>query len=152
MDFILEKRETKASRKILNTIIAFFIILIWVNTMDGFLNYLDTCQITIYKEPSLYKTFFLTCIIAPFWEEFVFRVAPITIARNIGKEYIIPTILISSFIFGFLHPQSAHPILFQGVMGFVFSLLYIKNNYNYWSVFVLHFMWNFYILLFYFIL
>lgn len=146
---LLENRETKFSKKVRNILISFVLIFIWVQVMYNLIEKIKDLQIFIYEPPSIWYKFFTACILAPLWEELVFRVAPITIAKNAGKQYILPTIIISSCIFGMGHPDSPHPILFQGVMGFIFSLLYIKNNYSYWSVVTLHFMWNFYIFLFY---
>lgn len=86
--------------------------------------------------------FFFACISAPLWEELAFRYAPITIAKNFGEQYLLPVIVISSVLFGWGHGQGPISLMIQGVAGFLFSLLYIKNNYSYVSTVISHFLWN----------
>lgn len=145
MKYILENRETKLVGKIRNIIIAFILLFVWINVVYHLLDKIKTSPTFIFLSPSIWYNAFTCCILAPLWEELVYRYGPITIARNAGKQYILPTIVIVSAIFGMQHYDSPHPILFQGVMGFIFSLLYIKNNYSYWSSVTLHCMWNSYV-------
>lgn len=149
MKYILENRETKLAGKVRNIIIAFILLFVWINIMYHLLQKVRNPELFSFTSPSIWYNLLTCCILAPLWEELVFRVAPISIAKSAGKQYIFPTIIISSFIFGSLHLNSPHPILFQGVMGFVFSLVYIKNNYSYWSAVVLHSMWNSYVFMSY---
>lgn len=86
--------------------------------------------------------FFITCIVAPIWEELAYRYGPISIAKHFGKELVMPVIVISSATFGWGHGQGAESILRQGVMGFIFSWVYIKNGYSVWSSIILHMSWN----------
>ncbi|MHB9019654.1 MAG: CPBP family intramembrane glutamic endopeptidase [Minisyncoccota bacterium] len=57
-----------------------------------------------------------------------------------GTGFILPTILLSSVIFGQAHGSTIN-IMVQGVGGIVFSWLMIKGGY--WSSVIAHSMWNF---------
>lgn len=86
--------------------------------------------------------YFGALVLAPLIEEIVFRVAPIGLVKD-KPDLILPTIILSSALFGWLHNGAmSWPI--QGVLGFMLSLVYLKNNYSYWSVVFLHFLWNLY--------
>jgi len=82
----------------------------------------------------------MACVMAPLWEELFFRAAPLQLIRSsqINPFYVI---VITSVIFGLSH-GSVYNIFFQGVYGVVFSYLYIRNNYDYWSSVILHSLWN----------
>lgn len=83
-----------------------------------------------------------SCIIAPIWETLVFIWAPLALVKD-KKHLWLPVVIISSFIFGMGHKFSPHPILVQGVFGVIFSAVYIKNGFSYWSAVILHGLWNF---------
>lgn len=83
-----------------------------------------------------------TCILAPLWEELAFRWFPIKVARLLGKDYIIPVMVLSTIIFGWGHGRGIYSLLFQGVVGMIFCITYIKNNYSYWSAVALHSAYN----------
>jgi|SRR5690606_37319882 len=121
--------------KIKNILLGFFLFSWWIWVIDGFLKYLLTAQMYPKAE------FFFSCVLAPLWEEVVFRVIPIHLAYKLGEDAVLPIIIFTSIIFGLGHGGPAN-ILIQGVFGFILSLLYIKNNYSYWSVVLLHSMWN----------
>jgi len=90
--------------------------------------------------------FFFSCIFAPLWEELAFRHAPLLIAKRFskpGRDVTWPIIIISSVIFGWGHGSGPISLLIQGVGGLLFSWVYLKNNYSYWSSTFLHFLWNF---------
>lgn len=93
--------------------------------------------------------FFLACIMAPLWEECVFRYSVIKFGQTLdqlkviwGASTLLPLILTSSIIFGILH-GSVINILIQGFLGAAFCWLYLKNNNSYWSVVAAHAIWNF---------
>lgn len=152
MEWIIDKVDTSIEKKSLNVILTGIFICIWMLFITSIItNY----SIFDFKRPSyervdLLGKFFKICILAPLIEELVFRYAPLTIAKNAGRKYILPTMIISSFIFGVLHPNSPSPLLMQGVAGFILSCIYLKNNNSYCSAVMVHFMWNFffYILMF----
>ncbi len=120
--------------KIINILIGFTVILVWCTLISHFIGYLSSSTIK--------SALFFTCVLAPLWEELAFRVIPITIANTLDTRLLVPVILLSSILFGWGHGQGSISLLLQGVMGVVFSILYIKNNYSYWSVVALHSMWN----------
>lgn len=91
---------------------------------------------------ALLGEFTLSCVITPLWETLVFIWAPLALVKD-KKHLWLPVVIISSFIFGMGHKFSPHPILVQGVFGVIFSMVYIKNGFSYWSAVILHGLWNF---------
>ena len=147
LKFILTP-ETTAFGKIRNIGFVFAVNLLWICFVVFFLNKLDPesllsafpGRLSIGDTPI--SLFFFACIAAPLWEEAAFRYAPITIAKSFGQQYLLPVIVISSVLFGWGHGDGPISLMIQGVAGFLFSLLYIKNNYSYVSTVVSHFLWN----------
>lgn len=86
--------------------------------------------------------FVFSCIIAPLTEEVLYRHAPLQIAKLLGEKAIMPTVLATSVMFGAAHGHGYYSLIFQGVMGLVFSWVYIKNGFHYWSSVTIHFLWN----------
>lgn len=91
-------------------------------------------------------TLFLACVLAPLWEEAVFRYVAITLGQALDyllqKAWLLlPAVCLSSIIFGRAHGSSLN-ILFQGVGGFGLCWLYLKNKNSYWSVVSAHALWN----------
>jgi len=89
---------------------------------------------------------FLGCVLAPLWEEAVFRYVAIRLGQGLdqllGKAWmLLPVVCLSSIIFGRAHGNSLN-ILFQGVGGFGLCWLYLKNKNSYWSVVSAHAIWN----------
>lgn len=132
--------------KAFNVFAAFGINLLWIVFIEFFINLIygyPILQISFSApDPSPLFLFFSACIYSPLFEEMLFRYAPITIARSFGEKAILPTILISSTVFGLMHGYGMYSVLMQGVGGFIFSCLYIKNNYSYLSSVAAHFLWN----------
>ena len=93
-------------------------------------------------EPPFRYTIFIALIWAPFWEEMFNRHAYGLIIKQIGSKFLLPTMLISSFIFGWLHGNGQTSILKQGMMGMVFFYVYVKNGYSWRSSSILHSLWN----------
>lgn len=96
---------------------------------------------------SLLLIFFLACVLAPLWEESIFRYMAIRVSQSWdaiswGKSALLPMCFASSIIFGILH-GSVLNILFQGFTGLSLCWLYLKNNNSYWSVVIAHALWNF---------
>lgn len=136
--------------KIKNIATAFVFILIWVVTLQALLSLIVRIPSVIPNTSSVtLRALFFACIVAPLWEEATYRVAPIMIARTLSQQIVFPVVIISSALFGFGHGHGVHSLLFQGMMGFVFCVIYIKNNYCYLSAVTLHAMWNFFCLLFF---
>jgi hypothetical protein len=145
--------ETTFLGKLRNIGLAFTICLFWVAFIEWFITTIYHIgspygsQLVPFEPPSKLHEFFFACIVAPLWEELAFRHAPLQIGKRLsttfGTEVVIPMVYISSAIFGWAHGQGAVSILIQGVMGFIFALVYLKNGYSYKSSVLLHAMWNF---------
>lgn len=147
----LNRPSTKFKNKVINIIIAYVAILIYIFLMSKFINFLDpppampdfagtddTPPSTIFL---LFQVFFAV-IWAPLWEELAFRHAPALLAKALGEKFLLPIIIISCGLFGWGHGNGPESLLLQGVMGFVFFYVYIKNGYSYWSSVALHSLWN----------
>ena len=83
---------------------------------------------------------FFCCILAPLWEEGIFRYG---VFKFFPKVANLPKIVVSSIIFGLMHRSDliAHGLLIQGVMGMVFAIMYIR--YGYKGSVATHSLWNF---------
>lgn len=86
------------------------------------------------------SSFIAACILAPLWEEAIFRYFPREMARLKDRELLVPFFFVSCIIFGLLHGTPVN-ILVQGVAGAVFFLLYLRTN-LFWAM-LLHGSWNF---------
>jgi membrane protease YdiL (CAAX protease family) len=132
------------SLKIKNIIIGYFLCLIWIIFISYLYNILGHYEIIEESEQSdsFYYSIFLVCIWAPIWEEALYRYGPLTIAKNIDNQHVIPVAIIASCIFGWGHGESHEGVLVQGVLGLIFSIVYIKNNFCYFSSVLLHSLYN----------
>jgi membrane protease YdiL (CAAX protease family) len=152
----MRKKKNKISGPLFTVIVLFLINVIWVNIMLYFFNFLMTPsevikvfnsnlinQITEVELP-LKATFFITCILAPFWEELVFRVFPLSLATQLNEDVqrrtLIPIVFFTAIIFGLLH-GSVLNILIQGFGGLSLSYLYLKYKSYLWCV-ISHALWN----------
>lgn len=91
--------------------------------------------------------FFSFCVLAPIWEEALFRYAPIEFVRRTTtaekfKELQMPLVILISIVFGWMH-GSVQNIWIQGVSGLGLGWVYIKNDFSYKSSVILHSLWNF---------
>jgi len=92
---------------------------------------------------------FRCCVFAPLWEELAFRHAPILIAKEFGiRRFLLPVLIISSILFGYLHGGPEN-VLIQGIYGFIFACVYVKNDFSYRSSVIIHSMWNIFVTFFY---
>ena len=153
-----------------NIFTAFTIILIWTMAVMIFLSVvvkmnisevrsLLTAQMDIYARipkgmvMNAYMSFFLVCVLAPLWEEAVFRFGPFGVARALEiaatqktsgylprTMCLFPMMVLSSIIFGLIHGGVIN-IMFQGVGGFFMAWVMIKSGY--WSAVLTHSLWNF---------
>jgi membrane protease YdiL (CAAX protease family) len=147
--------ETKLFNKIANIALGFIFLMIWtwlvlkfykwLFTTEGYTLGIDLFDQFFVKPKFKHQfaiDFFFGCLIAPLIEEVLFRHLPLQIIKATGKDrLLIPTILFTSIVFGLMH-QGSISILIQGVAGFIMSVLYLRNNYSYWSSVCLHFLWN----------
>lgn len=129
----LGETSTGFYNKLKNILLAFFIYALYIFLYSKFMEFMWAEGVIGIVS---------TIVIAPVVEEIIFRAAPIGLVKD-KPALMFPTIILSSALFGYLHfgPVSW---LVQGIMGFILSLIYIKNNYSYWSVVALHALWNSY--------
>lgn len=127
------------------TLIAVFVILAWIIILQYTRPFLveDTIFGSAYTALGV---FVFTCLIAPMWEELIYRWLPLMLTRKIhrhtGHDYTIYAILLSSAVFGIGHNNGIYSILLQGVGGVILSYLFILNGYRYWYNVLAHALWN----------
>lgn len=139
------KKASTLYEKLLTILGSFSVIILWTAFIKLDLKYLVSYDFFGVSYTAL-GSFVFQCILAPLWEEGVYRYAPIQIARKLkkssGQDFTIPIIIISSALFGWGHGNGPVSLIIQGVMGVLLSYVYIKNNYSYWSSVLVHFLWN----------
>lgn len=128
-----------------NIATAFVIKITLSVAISALFSYLVADQIRV-EEPPIRLVFFMACVWAPFWEEIMYRWVPLTLAQRIDAKFDLnilwPVILLSSTIFGLDHGEGAVSLLYQGLGGIIYCLLYLKNNNSILSTMVLHSVWN----------
>lgn len=120
--------------------------LVWALLSTGILvslGYNDILRVPEERDvyPFWYAVFFV-CVWAPIWEEAAYRYGPLEIAKRTDKKYVIPVAVMVSCFFGWGHGDCPEGVLIQGVLGFIFSLVYIYTNYNYWCSVIVHSLYN----------
>lgn len=127
--------------RIKNIFLAFVFLFVWVGIASFIYSYVYGGSLA--QEIDFKSALLGGCMITPLWEELYYRFVPISIGKALGQAFILPAVVLSSISFGFAHgnPPLYH-LLVQGVMGVVFSWVYIKNRYSYWSSVLLHSLWN----------
>jgi len=153
-----------------NVFTAFVVTLIWTILMTLFLRVglgigLNEIRIMILAQMSIYTKipaaigsnplamFFFACVLAPLWEEAVFRYAPFKIARSLESvsscelfgylpktTCLFPAMVMSSIIFGLMHGGVVN-IMFQGFTGMFLAWVMVKSGYPY--AVLAHSLWNF---------
>lgn len=128
-------------------------IFLYAPSLGGNVSYL-------YMEAMTAIDFFFACVLAPLWEELMFRylpfalfIAPKLATAGLSEEQIannekfIKTflgllILSTSIIFGLLHGGPIN-ILFQGVGGIILWKIFLQSGkYRYWYAVGAHALWN----------
>ena len=93
---------------------------------------------------SVGASIFFGCVIAPLWEEPVFRGWPlVTCSRAFpgDRKILLYWVLLASAVFGVLHGGVVN-IIFQGIGGLCLSYLYLKNGNCIWSAMIMHSLYN----------
>ncbi len=127
--------------------IAFLFIALWVNFIAfglramGIMPPGGTSQVALTGAYAI--SFFFSNLWAPLWEELVFRLAPIELARALGEKTLLPIVIMSSYYFGFGHGHGPFSLLMQGAMGLTLCWVYLRNGY--WSAVLVHAMWNIFV-------
>ena len=142
MKTLFENPELTLMGRIKNILLGLFAIIIWVPVVSQLLSLLSGIPRMPFEIEFSLEYLFTACLIAPLTEEVIFRLLPLTFVQNQKKDIILTTVIASSVLFGWAHGHGYISILYQGVMGFVFACVYIKNGYNYWSSVILHSLWN----------
>lgn len=124
----------EAAKTIL-ALLSLFIIYVWITTWWTS----EVFDIVWLKDDPSMTSFIWGCIAAPFWEEAVYRMLPISVAKKLGQETIIPVVLASSVIFGLGHGYLG--LFLQGVIGLGLCYTYLKHGY--FSSVALHALYNF---------
>jgi membrane protease YdiL (CAAX protease family) len=136
----LEKSKS-LSEKIAIFISAYILCILWAFLFDFSIKIMGyPYEIEGGHYESYIHFVFYSFIFAPLWEELAFRYAPLEIAKKLGKDTILPMMILSSAIFGWGHYNNPESVLLQGMLGFIFSYVYLKNGLL-WSM-LLHSIYN----------
>ena len=138
---IKQSIQSKLANIIIATGLSIFIISVNIAIFTNLFPFYDT-KLAV-KDVGL-QQIIRGLIIAPLGEELIFRLVPISLLKNTeifkeGKWYIIAII---AAIFGYMH-GGYYNIYIQGIAGFAFGWVYIKNGMSYWSAVLTHFLYNF---------
>lgn len=155
MQQFLLNHDTGFLKRVRNIVIAYVICWFWVYYAATFQEWIFGTHIALkdlllqfpfkreYNHP-IAVDFYLSCFLAPLWEELVFRHLPLQFAKR-NTYLLLPIMLASAALFGWCHDK-APSLAIQGVSGFIFSVLYVRNGFHYWSSVFIHFLWNLVIL------
>lgn len=142
---LLEPQAFTLKDKIISIFIALALKFLLVFGMGGFLNQV------VFSDSIISPTVFILVILAPLYEELVYRVVPMKLVALFGKESLFPIVVLASVIFGLGHSYQytigSLSLLFQGIGSLIYFWLYIRNNYCYWSIVSLHAIWNLFTIL-----
>ena len=135
---MIEKVTNVLSAWGMGFLLAAISVAIFNNVVPGF-------YMHIFAEKMVSLSFLLyVCVVAPIGEEFVFRYIPLTLLRKTDlfedNKWIFVTIL--AIVFGYSHGGYFN-IFIQGIPGFFFGWVYIKNGMSYPSAVITHSLYNF---------
>lgn len=137
-----EKGAVIASAFLIDIFWTAFVLLFITKVLDlNVVGYITAMPFGLSNIGGGWTMFFLAVVLAPLWEEAVFRYFPLSIAKGVDKKYTWPIVVLSSIIFGLAH-GSVINILIQGVSGFLLAGVYIKNGFSYRSSVCYHALWN----------
>jgi membrane protease YdiL (CAAX protease family) len=105
---------------------------VWVNMFILFREFMNGYSIHI-------SNLFFMVIVAPIWEETLFRHIPITIGKKYFPKVLVEIIIGSSIIFGWIHGDVTN-IIVQGFIGLTLCFVYIKLGLRY--AILSHAIWN----------
>jgi len=89
---------------------------------------------------------FMTLIFAPFIEECIFRMLPLTFVLGLDKPKVrAVVIVICGIVFGWAHGSPMN-VFIQGFVGLMLGWLYVKNSSSQWASYIscviVHMMYN----------
>ena len=82
----------------------------------------------------------MDCVVSPVWETAAYIYAPLTIAKKLGDDYVVPVAVFSSFMFGWGHGEVVDGVLLQGVLGLIFSWVFLNAGFG--ASLVVHILYN----------
>ncbi len=165
----LSKPTLTTDGKIANVLLAFALNVVWLVFIWWIFvlltpRWIQPLGFAVPKYFPSAEMIFFGIIMAPLWEELAFRVAPYKVAKwfeslmwkvdlllykEKAKQYgtatftlMLQVMIMAIIMFGWGHGNGTVSLLIQGVGGLLLSIVYIKNNYSYWSSVALHAMWN----------
>lgn len=105
---------------------------VWVNMFILFREFMNGYSIHI-------SNLFFMVIVAPIWEETLFRHIPITIGKKYFPKVLVEIIIGSSIIFGWIHGDVTN-IVVQGFLGLTMCFVYLRLGLRY--AILSHAIWN----------
>lgn len=105
---------------------------VWVNMFILFREFMNGYSIHI-------SNLFFMAIVAPIWEETLFRHIPITIGKKYFPKVLVEIIIGSSIIFGWIHGDVTN-IVVQGFLGLTMCVVYLRLGLRY--AMLSHAIWN----------
>lgn len=105
---------------------------VWVNMFILFREFMNGYSIHI-------SNLFFMVIVAPIWEETLFRHIPITIGKKYFPKVLVEIIIGSSIIFGWIHGDVTN-IVVQGFLGLTMCVVYLRLGLRY--AMLSHAIWN----------
>lgn len=105
---------------------------VWVNMFILFREFMSGYSIHI-------SNLFFMVIVAPIWEETLFRHIPITIGKKYFPKVLVEIIIGSSIIFGWIHGDVTN-IVVQGFLGLTMCVVYLRLGLRY--AILSHAIWN----------
>lgn len=106
-------------------------------------------KVEFLAQQSILSSVFFGCVMAPLWEDAVFRGAVISRTQALfpgDNRQLIYAIIVSSVVFGILHGGVVN-VLIQGVGGLFLSYVYLKNGNCILSAMIMHSLYNLVIIL-----
>lgn len=130
-------------RKINILILGLTLSLLWVSIASSILSFLGYSEIEVseYTEEPFWYSAFFSCIWAPIWEELTYRWVPVQIAKREFPKLLLPLIVLSSALFGWGHGECQEGVFIQGVLGLIFTWVYLKTD-NILYCILLHCIYN----------
>jgi len=119
-----------------------------IDVIFVWLPYFPAAESAVAKSTGL--SLFMSLAFAPFVEEAVFRVLPLTVFGRDPEKRLAAIIVICGIFFGLAH---GHPlkVFIQGFLGMMLGFLYVRNKNSmltgYLSCVAVHFMYNYTVLM-----
>ena len=146
-EFFSLEEDKGVLQKFRNTFFVFGIYTVWAYLIYHLIDLVRPAQIQLFpfiQQPLPAEIFLKTCLLAPIWEELFFRFVPIKLCKKfkLDKSIVWTIVIGTSIYFGNGHPSMVG-VFAQGMLGFLLSWLYIKNNSLILNI-LCHFLWNFF--------